>query len=248
MNASIRAVLATASSPAPTSSAFGGDLLTVVSDVVVWLVLALLILASVGTWAVVVRKAMQLRAARRQSVGFLEAFWQSKRLDAIYQAAENLSESPISQVFKAGYVELTKISKDGGPTDVADLENVERALRRAKTAETTHLESQTNFLASTASAAPFIGLLGTVAGIMGAFHEISLKGSASLDVVAAPIADALIATGVGLFAAIPASIFYNYFMAKIGVLEAEMENFSIDFLNIVRRHFFKKAGSTHLEG
>ena len=246
MNEPIRAVLATASPPPPTT-AFGGDLVTILSDVVVWVVLVLLVLASVGTWAIVVRKAAQLRAARKQSLGFLEAFWQSKRLDAIYRMAEDLSESPISQVFKAGYVELTKITKDGGASDPSDLENVERALRRAKTAETTHLERHTNFLASTASAAPFIGLLGTVAGIMGAFHEIALKGNASLDVVAAPIADALIATGVGLFAAIPASIFYNYFMGKIGVLEAEMENFSIDFLNIVRRHFFKRSGSTHLE-
>jgi len=243
----IRAFFATAplAQAAPPPAASGGfDPITLLADVVVWAVLILLIVASVVTWAIVVKKGAQLRLARLQSVTFLDAFWQSKRLDAIYQTAEELGESPISQVFKAGYVELTKISRDDQPADPADLENIERALRRATTAELTHLESATNFLATTGSAAPFVGLLGTVAGIMGAFHEIAQAGSASLDVVAKPISDALIATGVGLFAAIPAVIAYNHFMARIRILESEMDNFSIDFLNIVRRHFFKRPGAS----
>lgn len=210
------------------------------SGPVVFLVLLLLSLASVASWAIIVRKSIQLRKARQQSVSFLEAFWQSRRLDAIYQTADTLEDSPVSQVFKAGYVELTKLSKDEkAEKSGEDLENVERALRRASTAEVTHLEANTSFLATIGSAAPFVGLFGTVWGIMRAFHEIYLMGNANLATVAKPISEALIATAVGLFAAIPAVVAYNHFMARVRVLEAEMDNFSIDFLNIIRRHFFK---------
>lgn len=210
------------------------------AGLVVGFVLLLLATASVASWGIIAQKILQLRRAQRQSVSFLEAFWQSKRLDAIYQTADTLAESPISQVFKAGYVELTKISKDDKSTRTAeDLENVERSLRRASTAELTHLESAISFLATIGSAAPFVGLFGTVWGIMRAFHQIYLMGNANLATVARPISEALIATAFGLLAAIPAVVAYNHFTAKIRVLEAEMENFSIDFLNIIRRHFFK---------
>ncbi|MDF1565423.1 MAG: protein TolQ [Deltaproteobacteria bacterium] len=211
------------------------------SGLIVGSVLLLLVAASVASWAIIVRKAIQLRRARMQSIAFLDAFWQSKRLDALFQTAEELDASPVSQVFKAGYVELTKLTRDGEtPTDADDIENVERALRRASSAELTHLESTTSFLATVGSAAPFVGLFGTVWGIMGAFHEIYMMGNANLATVAQPISEALIATAVGLFAAIPAVVAYNHFMAGVRVLEAEMHNFSIDFLNIIRRHFFKK--------
>lgn len=246
MNDSIRAVLATAAPAEPAAPAAGVGLdyweIATSSGLVVSLVLLVLVLASVGSWAIIARKALQLYRAQRQSVTFLEAFWKSKRLDAIYQAADGLGESPISQVFKAGYVELTKLTKDDETAGDQDgMENVERALRRASTAELTHLESMTSVLASVASAAPFVGLLGTVWGIMGAFHEIYLMGNANLATVSKPISEALIATALGLFAAIPAVVAYNHFAARIRVLEAEMENFSIDFLNIIRRHFFKKT-------
>lgn len=207
-------------------------------------VLALLLVASGWSWAIIIRKSLQLRAAQAQSVTFLEAFWQSKRLEEIYGKAEHLKESPVSQVFRAGYVELVKLTGegnpakgDGGKVDGDGLENIERALRRAANSELTHLEAHTSFLGSTAAAAPFVGLFGTVWGIMGAFGEIYQAGNANLATVAKPISEALIATAVGLFAAIPAVIFYNHFNSKIRVLDSEMSNFASDFLNIVKRHF-----------
>jgi len=210
-------------------------------------VLALLLVSSVASWAIILIKYLHLRQAQQQSAQFLDAFWQSKRLDAIYQAAEKLSMSPVSQVFRAGYIELSKVPS--APTSEAPnearnelsggIENVERALRRAMIAEGTYLESKVAFLATTGSAAPFVGLFGTVWGIMGAFQDIYLQGNANLATVAKPISEALIATAVGLFAAIPAVIAYNFFLSKINVLRSEMESFSSDFLNIVKRHFFK---------
>jgi biopolymer transport protein TolQ len=208
-------------------------------------VLGLLLGASAVSWAIIVKKYLQIRRAQDESVKFLETFWQSKRLDAIYQTAESLGASPISQVFRAGYVELSKVtaqqkeSEPGGmQEELGGLENVERALKRAAASEVTHLEALVPFLGTTASAAPFVGLFGTVWGIMRAFHDIYRMGNANLATVARPISEALIATAVGLFAAIPAVVAYNFFVSKIRVLDSEMTNFSSDFLNIVRRHFF----------
>ncbi|HSB19952.1 MAG TPA: protein TolQ [Anaeromyxobacteraceae bacterium] len=222
------------------------DYLEVVTNAgpVVMAVLLLLVAASVVSWAIIVWKWRQLGRAQDESVRFLETFWQSKRLDAIYQAAEGLGASPISQVFRAGYVELSKVTaqKKEGETAMAEalggLENVERALKRAAVAEVTHLEARVSFLGTTASAAPFVGLFGTVWGIMRAFHDIYQMGNANLATVAKPISEALIATAVGLAAAIPAVVAYNSFIARIRVLDSEMTNFSNDFLNIVKRHFF----------
>ncbi len=215
------------------------------SGPVVMGVLLLLILASVGCWAIILKKWLHLRRAQEESVRFLETFWQSKRLDAIYQAAEHLSASPVSQVFRAGYVELSKVTasqKKGGDAAMSDqlggIENVERALKRAAAAEVTHLEATVPFLGTTASAAPFVGLFGTVWGIMRAFNDIYQMGNANLATVAKPISEALIATAFGLAAAIPAVVAYNYFLTRIRLLDGEMTNFSNDFLNIVRRHFF----------
>ncbi len=212
-------------------------------------VLLLLLAASTVCWAIIVRKWLQIRRAQDESVKFLETFWQSKRLDAIYQAAEALRASPISQVFRAGYVELSKVTaqKDSGEgaamrEQLGGIENVERALKRAAASEVTHLEGQMSFLGTTASAAPFVGLFGTVWGIMRAFHDIYRMGNANLATVARPISEALIATAVGLFAAIPAVVAYNFFVSRIRVLDSEMTNFSNDFLNIVRRHFFSGRG------
>jgi biopolymer transport protein TolQ len=207
-------------------------------------VLAILVLASVVSWAVILKKWLHLRRAADESVKFLDTFWQSKRLDAIYQASERLRASPLSQVFRAGYVELSKVTGNkqgelGGMNEqLGGIENVERALKRAAATEVTHLESTVPFLGTTASAAPFIGLFGTVWGIMRAFNDIYRMGNANLATVAKPISEALIATGFGLAAAIPAVVAYNYFVARIRVLDSEMTNFSHDFLNIVKRHFF----------
>jgi len=230
------------------SAARGGemDYLAIVlhSGPVVGAVLLLLLAASVVSWAIILKKWLDLRRARSESAVFLETFWQSKRLDTIYQAAESLSHSPIAAVFRAGYVELSKVTArqkvaEGAMSDqLGGLENVERALKRAAAGEVTHLESKVPFLGTTASAAPFVGLFGTVWGIMRAFHDIYQMGNANLATVAKPISEALIATAVGLFAAIPAVVFYNLFVSRIRVLDSEMTNFGNDFLNIVKRHFF----------
>ncbi len=206
-------------------------------------VLLLLATASAVSWAIIAKKWLQLRRAQSESARFLAVFWQSKRLDAIYQAAEQLGASPIGAVFRAGYVELSKVTQrkegEGGMSEqLGGIENVERALKRAASAEVTALERRVSFLGTTASAAPFVGLFGTVWGIMRAFHDIYRMGNANLATVARPISEALIATAVGLFAAIPAVVAYNAFASRIRVLDGEMQNFSADFLNIVRRHFF----------
>ena len=208
-------------------------------------VLLLLLGASAVSWAIIVKKWLQIRRAQDESVRFLETFWRSKRLDAIYQTAESLGASPISQVFRAGYVELSKVTasqkrpgEDAMSEQLGGIENVERALKRAAVSEVTHLESTVPFLGTTASAAPFVGLFGTVWGIMRAFNDIYQMGNANLATVAKPISEALIATAFGLAAAIPAVVAYNYFVSRIRVLDTEMANFSNDFLNIVRRHFF----------
>ena len=135
---------------------------------------------------------------------------------------------------------VVKAQEGGGDnSDFADLDNIDRALKRAKTEELTKLEQGTTFLATTASAAPFIGLFGTVWGIMNAFIGLSKVKSSSIQAVAPGISEALIATAIGLAAAIPAAIFYNYFMQQVRVLARNMDIFSAEFLNIARRHFLK---------
>lgn len=208
-------------------------------------VLVLLGLASAYSWALIVMKSRQLGRARGESVGFLDTFWKASRLDAIYQTAQGLQSSPLSKVFKAGYEELSKLAqhKEKNETAMSErlggIENIERALHRASTAELTELESHVSFLGTIGATAPFVGLFGTVMGILGAFNEIAEKGNATIATVAAPIGNSLLATAAGLFAAIPAVVAYNSFIARIRVFDTEMGNFSADFLNIVKRHFFK---------
>ncbi|HEY6910580.1 MAG TPA: protein TolQ [Myxococcales bacterium] len=211
-------------------------------------VLVLLVASSLASWTIIFRKLLHLRRAQAESVRFLETFWRSKRLDSIYGEAEQMPVSPVAQVFRAGYVELSKVTQAQPAGEEAAMhdqlggfENVERALARAANAELTGLEQQIPFLGTTAAAAPFVGLFGTVWGIMGAFRDIYAAGNANLATVARPISEALIATAVGLFAAIPALVAFNAFNSRIRVLDNEMRNFSADFLNIIKRHIFKKA-------
>ncbi len=223
------------------------DILADASGVVVG-TLILLLLFSIISWYIIGYKWFYIWKAGRESDEFLRRFWQSKRLDEVYQYARGFKRNPVGKVFEAGYVELTKLKEQqdsGGQTmsgALGGLENVERALRRTTTAQVTRLESLIPFLATVGSTAPFVGLFGTVWGIMNAFVNINALtggGEVSLAVVAGPIAEALIATAIGLFAAIPAVIAYNYFVNRIKILASEMENFSADFLNIVKRHFLK---------
>jgi biopolymer transport protein TolQ len=208
------------------------------------LVMVFLLGFSVISWAIIAFKWRSLRRSYNESETFLDVFWSSKRLDAIYQRSESLSASPVSQVFRAGYIELAKIKKKGeSDSDPADmqmgsLESIERSMRRAASTELTSLESLVPFLATVGSTSPFIGLFGTVIGIMNSFQDIGAKGAANLAIVAPGIGGALVATAFGLMAAIPAVIAYNYFLTRIRILDTEMGSFSSDFLNIIKRHFF----------
>ncbi len=209
-------------------------------------VLYLLLFLSIMSWGIIFYKFRHLRRAKRQSERFIDIFWESKNLSAIHAASLEMKASPVAQVFRAGYQELlrvTRTQKQANPregeltTELGGIKNVERAMRQAINQETTHLEQALTFLATTASAAPFIGLFGTVWGIMNAFRGLSLAHSSSIQAVAPGIAEALIATAIGLAAAIPAVIAYNAFIRRVRVLAAEMENFADEFLNIAERHF-----------
>jgi len=219
------------------------------SGPVVQAVLYVLILFSVFSWGVIFYKLRQVRVARRQTARFIEIFWDTKNLTAIHSSSQELKQSPVAQVFRAGYQELVRLtrSKRQTPTpeagldstELAGIANVERAMKRAANQEITRLERALTFLATTASATPFIGLFGTVWGIMNAFRGLSVTHSSSIQAVAPGIAEALVATATGLVAAIPAVVAYNHFARQIRVLAAEMENFSAEFLNIAERHFLK---------
>lgn len=187
-------------------------------------------------------KFLYLQAAERETAQFTEAFWRSRDIEHIYKQAQGLRRSPVSAMFLGGYTELAKLIDDDKPAGIdrtADMESVRRALHKAQTTETTKLESMVPFLATTGSSAPFIGLFGTVWGIMASFREIGATKKAGIDTVAPGIAEALIATAIGLVAAIPAVMAYNYFQRRIKVLVSEMDTFEKDYLNIVRRHFLK---------
>jgi len=212
---------------------------------VVLAVLWILIACSAGSWGVTFHKLGQLRRARKQSERFVEIFWESKSLTQIHTASLEFKQSPVAQVFRSGYQELLRLTrakrqeKGEGESDIelGGAANVERALRRATNQEVTKLERALTFLATTAATAPFIGLFGTVWGIMDAFRGLSTAQTSSIQAVAPGIAEALVATAVGLAAAIPAVVAYNYFSREVRVLHADMENFSAEFLNIAERHF-----------
>ena len=172
-------------------------------------------------------------------------YQRSNKLSEVLPAAQKYSCSTTAEVFRVGYTELTKVnklSKDGTPgeeSNLSSLDNVQRALNRASNTEMTKLESALGFLATTGSASPFIGLFGTVWGIMETFKAIGARGSATLAVVARHLG-ALIATAAGLAAAIPAVIFYNYFLNQSKNMVQEMDNFAAEFLNIVERYLVRK--------
>ncbi len=218
----------------------------------VMVVLIVLAAMSVTCWFIIGVKVVRLSQATRESVRFLDEFWNPElgnvwtveRIEGLYGMLDSVQRSPLANVFHAGYVELARVLGAVGQSGVqarrpqpGDIDNVARALRRSATSEVTSLQTMVPFLATTGSTAPFVGLFGTVWGIMNSFISIGGQHKASLDVVAPGIAEALIATAIGLAAAIPAVMAYNYFVRRISVLEGEMDSFSSDYLNIVRRHF-----------
>ena len=206
-------------------------------------VLAILLLFSIVSWALIVDKWWQFRRVRRQSTAFLKAFREGRRSAAVVGASRKLRESPLANLYLAGYHEVAGISEiadrmldeadEGLPADRLDA--VHRALRRAAGQEISRLERYLPFLATTASVAPFIGLFGTVWGVITAFHGIGQQGSASLAVVAPGISEALIATAAGLGAAIPAVMGYNFFVNRVRHWGTEMDGFMLEFLNILSR-------------
>ncbi|HVA68079.1 MAG TPA: protein TolQ [Candidatus Binataceae bacterium] len=213
---------------------------------VVQAVLWILVCFSVGSWGIILYKLSQISKARRESERFITLFWESKNLAAIHGASVGLTQSPVAQVFRAGYQELLQLTRakrqavgaeSGFSTDLGGVENVTRAMKRQTNVETTKLERGITFLATTGSTCPFIGLFGTVWGIMTAFLGLSAAHSSNIQAVAPGIAEALITTAVGLVAAIPAQMFYNYLIARVRELSTEMDNFTAEFLNIAERHF-----------
>lgn len=235
---------------------FHGSLLGMILDagVMVQFVLLLLLVFSVISWAIIFMKYRNIKRVKKENDQFMEVYMKSNKLSEIYPEAKKFKHSCIAEVFQAGYTELVKITKimrgsssyakegdDSGhlPTEMKGIDNVERALNRACSSEVTKLESTLGFLATTGSASPFIGLFGTVWGIMDTFRGIGMRGSATLAVVAPGISEALIATAAGLAAAIPAVIFYNYYLNAIKNIAMEMDSFASELLNIIERYYVK---------
>ena len=230
---------------------------------VVQCVLFLLLFFSVTSWAIIIVKFRYIRRAFIESDEFMDAFWESRDFAIAYEETEDYPGSPVARIFRAGYSELRKSTRSApavsGSSEIGefqngesekplsshfgDLESVKRSVRRSINMEVTRMSQMVPFLATTGNTAPFIGLFGTVWGIMNSFHNIGKTGSANLAAVAPGISEALIATAAGLAVAIPAVIAFNYFMQKIRLVDSELQNFYADFINIIERDFFNgKSG------
>jgi biopolymer transport protein TolQ len=215
-------------------------------------VLAILILFSIVSWAIILFKTWEYRKVERQTRTFLDVFRKSSKFSEVQAVCPSLPESPLCGVFQAGYAELNaqfRVTGNPHPAPGANpgnaatrptlksLDAVDRALIRAATAEVNRLEKRVTFLATAASVSPYIGLFGTVVGIMVAFNRIGATGSTNLAIVAPGISEALVATAMGLFAAIPAVLAYNHFTHRVKEFSAIMDDFALEFLNITERNF-----------
>ena len=234
---------------------FHGSVLSMVMDagLLVQFILLILFLFSVISWAIIVTKYRTIRKVNAENSLFLDAYMKSNNLADVFPEAKKYSCSSLAGVFRAGYTELVNFAKAtrgaassreheaafSSSPEIRGLDNVERALNRACSAEATKLEAALGFLATTGSASPFIGLFGTVWGIMDTFRSIGFRGSATLAVVAPGISEALIATAAGLAAAIPAVIFYNYYLNRVKTMTLEMDHFASELINIVERYYIK---------
>jgi len=230
------------------------------AGLMVQFVLLLLLFFSVTSWAIILIKYRYIRRAFKESDYFTDFFWKSRDLSEAFNKAKQFKGSPIARIFRIGYIELKKLSQSGIPLTaqtasaskggsatldgrLMGMDNLQRALRRATNTELTRMSQLVPFLATTGNTTPFIGLFGTVWGIMNSFIGIGLKGSASLAVVAPGISEALIATAAGLAVAIPAVIAFNHFTNKIRIIESELQSFSADLLNIVERDIIPAKGT-----
>ena len=211
---------------------------------IVRLVLILLVVFSITSWALILYKWRELRRAQQDSEAFVQVYHEGT-FDAAYEGARQLEGSPVAAVFLTGYVELNRLAKyaSGPGRQLGDeqLSRVAKHVEWAAARELLHLERGLSFLATTGSSTPFIGLFGTVVGIINAFTGIGATGSASLAVVAPGIAEALIATAVGLVAAIPATIFYNHFLGRLRHIASALDLFTSEFQADVRRQVASPA-------
>jgi biopolymer transport protein TolQ len=242
-------LLAMQADGAPAPSLGGGFIgLIKASSLISQIVLGVLVAFSIASWGIIFFKLWSFSRIHAQSQRFLEIFRRSAKFSEVQAVCQSLRDSPLVGIFQAGYAELNlQLRQPGGSANnppspatrpmLKSLIGVDRALMRASNVETNKLERRITFLATTAAVTPFIGLFGTVLGIIAAFQGIGESGSTSLAVVAPGIADALIATAAGLAAAIPAVYFYNLLTQRVKLFASEMDDFSLEFLNIVERNF-----------
>ncbi len=225
---------------------FGGDLLGMLARTSGFALVILLILLgfSLLSWTIIVRKWSTLRTIRAKNRAFVDFFRKSSRLSEIQAASGHYQGSPLPAIFSAAYQELNdqiqaiKSPDPQGPVLTArNIAGIHRTLQRASSSELSLLEKNLGWLATTGSVTPFIGLLGTVVGIINAFLGLGLEKTTSIQAVAPGISEALIATAAGLFAAIPAVVAYNYFISGIKDIAADLDDFSSEFLNLVERSF-----------
>ena len=210
------------------------------TGIVARIVLLLLLAFSIWSWAIIFHKWRTFHAARRESQEFLKVFRQSKKLSEIRAFCRTLRSSPLPEVFQAGYREIESQvipSDNPGKPRIRSLEAVQRALQIASSTELSRMERWLTWLATTGAVTPFVGLFGTVWGIIDAFHGLGTAGTASLRSVAPGISEALITTAAGLFAAIPAVIAYNQFLQRVKEFGALMDDFTLEFLNMTERYF-----------
>ncbi|MES2855426.1 MAG: MotA/TolQ/ExbB proton channel family protein [Bdellovibrionota bacterium] len=252
LSASLFALVSTASAaPSPKVGVKAGIIEGIMhAGPFVQLLLLLMIALSVISWAIIFVKWRQLAEFQEANTSFSEEFWKATSLENVFSRLAPEPEGNVARVFKFAYVELQKIAESGlnGKTEssidaprLSGLDNLERTIRKSVESEVGRAESRLGFLATVGSTSPFIGLLGTVVGIMGSFSNIASSGSASLAVVAPGISEALFSTAVGLFAALPAVAAYNIFIGKVRKLEMDLNSFGSDFLNVTKRNFFRDA-------
>lgn len=201
-------------------------------------VLILLLVFSIVSWSIIFTKWIALKRAEQATLSFLSRFRESSKLSDLYMAIDSYKASPLAPIFLAGYEEVSRQVGEA-PGQVQSLDRVNRVLQSATIDEVTAMERSLSWLATTANASPFIGLFGTVVGIVIAFQGLSAATASSIQSVAPGIAEALIATAAGIGAAVPAAIFYNYFLNKIKVMTATVDRFNLELLNLIEQHYVK---------
>jgi biopolymer transport protein TolQ len=225
---------------------FGGSFFGLLSHIsgFAWIILLLLLLFSLLSWSIIFRKWLTFKQVAQKSQAFVDVFRKSSRLSEVASACALYRGTPLSGIFTAGYQELNTTIQSLNPKNpdhpvLTDRQiiGIQRALQRASTAELSLIERSMSWLATTGSVTPFIGLLGTVVGIINAFTSLGFEKTASIQAVAPGIAEALFTTAAGLFAAIPAVIAYNHLIARMKNIASEMDDFSAEFLNLVERSF-----------